>query len=55
MKIISIDFNKTKFDGEIEFHEKKFPFIIYPITGKQTIKIPFDVIIFELYIAIGMC
>ena len=44
MKITSIDFHKTQFDGEIEFHEKKFPLEIYPITGKQTIKIPFDVI-----------
>ena len=44
MKIISIDFHKTQFDGEIEFHEKKFPLRIYPIVGKQTIKIPFDVI-----------
>ena len=44
MKIISIDFTKTKFDGEIEFHETKFPLIIYPIVDKQTIKIPFDVI-----------
>ena len=44
MKILSIDFHKTQFDGEIEFHEKKFPFRIYPIVDKQTIKIPFDVI-----------
>ena len=44
MKIISIDFHKTQFDGEIEFHEKKFPLKIYPITDNQTIKIPFDVI-----------
>ena len=44
MKIISIDFHKTQFDGEIEFHEKKFPLRIYPIVDKQTIKIPFDVI-----------
>ena len=44
MKILSIDFHKTQFDGEIEFHEKKFPLRIYPIVDKQTIKIPFDVI-----------
>ena len=44
IKILSIDFHKTQFDGEIEFHEKKFPLMIYPIVGKQTIKIPFDVI-----------
>ena len=44
MKITSIDFHKTQFDGEIEFHGKKFPLRIYPIVGKQTIKIPFDVI-----------
>ena len=44
MKIISIDFHKTQFGGEIEFHEKKFPLKIYPIIDKQTIKIPFDVI-----------
>ena len=44
MKIISIDFHKTQFGGEIEFHEKKFPLKIYPIVGKQTIKLPFDVI-----------
>ena len=44
MKIISIDFHKTQYDGEIEFHEKKFPLVIYPIVDKQTIKIPFDVI-----------
>ena len=44
MKILSIDFHKTQFDGEIEFHEKKFPLRIYPIVGKQTIKLPFDVI-----------
>ena len=44
MKILSIDFHKTQFDGEIEFHEKKFPLKIYPIVGKQAIKLPFDVI-----------
>ena len=44
MKILCIDFHKTQFDGEIEFHEKKFPLRIYPIVDKQTIKIPFDVI-----------
>ena len=44
MKILSIDFHKTQYDGEIEFHEKKFPLKIYPITDNQTIKIPFDVI-----------
>jgi len=44
MKILSIDFHKTQFDGEIEFHEKKFQLRIYPIVDKQTIKIPFDVI-----------
>ena len=44
MKIISIDFHKTQFDGEIVFHEKKFPLKIYPIVDKQTVKIPFDVI-----------
>ncbi len=44
MKIISIDFHKTQFGGEIEFHEKKFPLKIYPIVGKQAIKLPFDVI-----------
>ena len=44
MKITSIDFHKTQFDGEIEFHEKKFPLKIYPIADNQTIKIPFDVI-----------
>ena len=44
MKILSIDFHRPQYDGEIEFHEKKFPFEIYPITDQQTIKIPFDVI-----------
>ena len=44
MKITSIDFHKTQFDGEIEFHEKKFQLRIYPIVDKQTIKIPFDII-----------
>ena len=44
MKILSIDFHKTRYDGEIEFHEKKFPLVIYPISDKKTIKIPFDVI-----------
>ena len=44
IKILSIDFHKTQFDGEIEFHEKKFPLKIYPIVDKQTVKIPFDVI-----------
>ena len=44
IKILSIDFHKTQYDGEIEFHERKFPLIIYPIVDKQTIKIPFDVI-----------
>ena len=44
IKILSIDFHKTQYDGEIEFHEKKFPLVIYPIVDKQTIKIPFDVI-----------
>ena len=39
IKITSIDFHKTQFDGEIEFHEKKFPLRIYPIVDKQTIKI----------------
>ncbi len=39
MKILSIDFHKTQFDGEIEFHEKKFQLRIYPIVDKQTIKI----------------
>ena len=44
IKIVSIDFHKTQYDGEIEFHEKKFPLVIYPIVDKQTIKNPFDVI-----------
>ena len=44
MKIISIDFHKTQYDGEIEFHEKKFPLVIYPTDDKHAIKIPFDVI-----------
>ena len=44
IKIVSIDFHKTQYDGEIEFPEKKFPLVIYPIADKQTIKIPFDVI-----------
>ena len=43
MKIISIDFHKTQFGGEIEFHEKKFPLKIYPIVGKQAIKLPCEV------------
>ena len=44
IKILSINFHKTQFDGEVEFHEKRFPLRIYPIVDKQTIKIPFDVI-----------
>ena len=44
IKIISIDFQKTHFDGEIEFHEKKFLFRLEPTVDKRIIKIPFDVI-----------
>ena len=44
MKVVSIDFHKTQYDGEMEFHEKKFPLVSYPTVDKQTIKIPFDVI-----------
>ena len=29
MKIISIDFTKTKFDGEIEFHGEKKPINVF--------------------------
>jgi len=44
MKINSIDFQSPDFHGEIEFHEKKFPFKIMAVIEKQTIKLPFDVI-----------
>ena len=44
IKIISIDFQKTHFDGEIEFHGKKFPFSLQPNVDKRVIRIPFDVI-----------
>ena len=44
IKILSIDFHKTQYDGEVEFHEKRFPLVIFPIVDKHTIKIPFDVI-----------
>ena len=44
IKLCSIDFHKTHFDGEIEFHEKRFPLNIQPIVDKRIIKTPFDVI-----------
>ena len=44
IKICSIDFQKTHFAGEVEFHEKKFPFSIKPSVENRLIRIPFDVI-----------
>jgi hypothetical protein len=44
IKICSIDFQKTHFAGEVEFHEKKFPFSINPSVENRLIRIPFDVI-----------
>ena len=44
MKVISIDFQKTHYNGEIEFHGKKFPLSFQPNVDEQVIKIPFDVI-----------
>ena len=44
MKIISIDFQKTHFNGEIEFHGRKFPLSLQPNVDGRVIKIPFDVI-----------
>lgn len=44
IKINSINFQKTYFDGVIEFHGKKSSFRLEPIVDKRVIKIPFDVI-----------
>ena len=44
IKICSINFQKSHFNGDIEFHGKKFQFNIKPIIDKRVVKIPFDVI-----------
>ena len=44
IKICSIDFQKTHFAGEVEFHEKKFPFSIKPSVENRLIRIPIDLI-----------